>query len=88
MYRAVISFLLLLLLVGSVIAANPRARQEATDLWEEARPTVVDWKDKAIEILLSFILGRVDAQIDHDPVPPPREIELLIVFRQASVLQN
>ena len=80
MYRSVIAFLLLTLVVGSAIAIHPQAREEATDLWEETQPTFVAWKDKAIEVLLEFIHGRSEAQIEHEPVAPELDIEFFITL--------
>ena len=56
MYRAVISLVVLVLLVGWTISINPQAREEATELWEEAKPTVVAWKDKAVEVLQGSLM--------------------------------
>ena len=77
MYRSVISFLLLTLLVGSVIAINPQAREETTDLWEETKPTFVAWKDRILEVFRELIYGGFDAQIEHDPVSPKWDIEII-----------
>ena len=70
MYRSIISWFLLFLLVGWVISINPQAREEATDLWEEAKPTVVAWKDKVVEEFQGFFSSGADAQIDHEPCFP------------------
>jgi len=80
MYRAVISLLVLVLLVGWMISINPQAREEATELWEEAKPTVVAWKDKAVEVLQGFINGGTDVQIDHEPVSPELNLDLISAF--------
>ena len=80
MYRSVISFFVLVLLVGWVISINPQAREEATDLWEEAKPTVVEWKDKVIEVFQGLINGGADAQIDHEPVSPELNIDVINAF--------
>jgi len=80
MYRAVISLLVLILLVGWMISINPQAREEATELWEEAKPTVVAWKDKAVEVLQGFINGGIDVQIDHEPVSPELNLDLISTF--------
>lgn len=80
MYRAVISLLVLVLLVGWMISINPQAREEATELWEEAKPTVVAWKDKAVEVLQGFINGGTDVQIDHEPVSPELNLDLISTF--------
>jgi hypothetical protein len=80
MYRSVISWFLLFLLIGWVIYINPQAREEATDLWEEAKPTVVAWKDKVVEVFQDFINGGNDAQIDHEPVSPELNIDVIVTF--------
>lgn len=80
MYRAVISLFVLVLLVGWTISINPQAREEATELWEEAKPTVVAWKDKAVEVLQGFINGGTDAQIDHEPVSPELNSDVISAF--------
>jgi hypothetical protein len=80
MYRSVISLFLLILLVGWVISINPQAREEAADLWEEAKPTVVAWKDKVIEVFQGLITGEPDAQIDHQPVSPELNIDVISAF--------
>ena len=80
MYRSIIAWFLLFLLVGWVISINPQAREEATDLWEEARPTVVAWKDKVIEVFQDFFSSGGDARIDHDPVSPELNIDVIITF--------
>jgi len=80
MYRAVISLLVLVLLVGWMISINQQAREEATELWEEAKPTVVAWKDKAVEVLQGFINGGTDVQIDHEPVSPELNLDLISAF--------
>jgi hypothetical protein len=80
MYRAVISLLVLVLLVGWMISINPQAREEATELWEEAKPTVVAWKDKAVEVLQGFINGGTDVQIDHEPVSPELNLDVISAF--------
>jgi hypothetical protein len=84
MYRSVISFLTLTLLVGSVIAVNPQAREEATDLWEETQPTLLAWKDKALEVFQDFINGGSEAQIDHEPLPPELNIDFIITLHNAD----
>ena len=86
MYRSVISFFVLVLLVGWVISINPQAREEATDLWEEAKPTVVEWKDKVIEVFQGLINGGADAQIDHEPVSPELNIDVINAFNMGSSL--
>ena len=80
MYRSVISLFMLILLVGWVISINPQAREEATDLWEEAKPTVVAWKDKVIEEFQDFFNNGTEAQIDHNPVSPELNIDVIITF--------
>ena len=87
MYRAVVSLLLLTLLVGAVIAISPRARAEATHLWEETKPTVVAWKDKTLEIF-GFTNGEPDADIHIAPEPgsPGLDFEVIITFRGAGSL--
>ena len=80
MYRSVISWFVLFLLVGWVISINPQAREEATDLWEEAKPTVVAWKDKIIDVFQGLITGETDPQIDHEPVSPELNIDVIITF--------
>jgi len=80
MYRSVISWFVLFLLVGWVISINPQAREEATDLWEEAKPTVVAWKDKVIEEFQDFFNNGPEAQIDHNPVSPELNIDVIITF--------
>jgi hypothetical protein len=80
MYRSIISWFLLFLLVGWVIFINPQARAEATDLWEEAKPTVVAWKDKVIEEFQDFFNSGTEAQIDHKPVSPELNIDVIITF--------
>lgn len=77
MYRPVISLLILILLVGTVIAINPLAREQAMELWEETRPTLVAWKDKALEVIQSLIVGESATQIEHKPVPPEFNIEII-----------
>ena len=57
MYRSVISLFVLVLLVGWMISINPQAREEAIELWEEAKPTVVGWRDKVVEVFQGFISG-------------------------------
>ena len=84
MYRSVISWLLLFLLVGWVIYINPQARQEATDLWEEAKPTVVAWRDKVVEVFQDFINGGNDSRIDHEPVSPELNIDVIVTFNNHS----
>ena len=86
MYRSVISFFVLVLLVGWVISINPQAREEATDLWEEAKPTVVDWKDKVIEVFQGLINGGPDAQIDQNPVSPELNIDVINALNMGSSL--
>jgi hypothetical protein len=86
MYRSVISFLVLTLLVGSVIAINPQAREEATDLWEETKPTLVAWKDKALEVVQDLINGGSEAQIDHQPVSPELNIDIIITLSNEDYL--
>ncbi|HEX6269198.1 MAG TPA: hypothetical protein VFZ43_03100 [Anaerolineales bacterium] len=78
MYRSVISLFMLALLVGSVIVINPRALAEATDLWEETKPTLVAWKDKALQVVQDLIYGGPEAQIDHEPAPPELDTDLII----------
>ena len=80
MYRSIISWFLLFLLVAWVISINPQAREEATDLWEEAKPTVVAWKDKVIEEFQDFFNNGTEAQIDHKPVSPELNIDVIITF--------
>jgi hypothetical protein len=77
MYRSVISLLVLTLLVGTAIAINPLAREEATELWEETKPTLVAWKDKALEVFQSLIVGGTEAEIEHRPIPPDLDIEII-----------
>jgi hypothetical protein len=84
MYRAVISWLLLFLLVGWVIYINPQARQEATDLWEEAKPTVVAWRDKVVEVFQDLINDGNNPRIDHDPVSPELNIDVIVTFNNQS----
>jgi hypothetical protein len=84
MYRAVISWLLLFLLVGWVIYINPQARQEATDLWQEAKPTVVAWKDKVVEVFQDFINSGNHARIDHEPASPELNIDVIVTFNNQS----
>ena len=80
MYRAIISWLVLFLLVGWVISINPQARKEATDLWEEAKPTLVGWKDKVVEVFQDFFNSGSDARIDHEPISPELNIDVIITF--------
>lgn len=80
MYRPVISFLILTLLVGTVIAINPLARQEATELWEETKPTLIAWRDKALEVVQSLITGGSETQIEHGPIPPELNIEIISAY--------
>jgi hypothetical protein len=84
MYRSVISFLILTLLVGSAIAINPQAREEATDLWEETQPTLLAWKDKALEVFQDLLNGGSEAQIDHEPLPPELNIDFIITLNNAD----
>ena len=84
MYRSVISFLTLTLLVGSAIAINPQAREEATDLWEETQPTLLAWKDKALEVFQDLLNGGSEAQIDHEPLPPELNIDFIITLNNAD----
>ena len=84
MYRSLISGLLLFLLVGWVIYINPQARQEATDLWEEAKPTVVAWRDKVVEVFEDLINGRNDARIDHEPASPELNLDVIVTFNNQS----
>jgi len=84
MYRSVISFLILTLLVGSAIAINPQAREEATDLWEETQPTLLAWKDKALEVFQDLLNGGSEAQIDHEPLPPELNIDFIITLINAD----
>lgn len=86
MYRSVISFLLLTLLVGSVIVINPQAREEATELWEETKPTFVAWKDKIFEVFRELIYGGFDAQIHHEPVSPKLDIEIINALNDVDYL--
>jgi hypothetical protein len=86
MYRSVISLFVLVLLVGWMISINPQAREEATELWEEARPTVVAWRDKVVEVFQGFISGGTDAQIEHEPASPELDIDVINAFyNQGSV---
>ena len=80
MYRSVISWFVLFLLVGWVISINPQAREEATDLWEEAKPTLVAWKDKVVEVFQDLINNGSDARIDHEPISPELNIDVIITF--------
>jgi len=80
MYRSIISWFLLFLLVGWVISINPQAREEATDLWEEAKPTLVAWKDKVVEVFQDLINNGNDARIDHEPISPELNIDVIITF--------
>lgn len=84
MYRSVISWLLLFLLVGWVIYINPQAREEATDLWEEAKPTVVAWRDKVVEVFQDLINGGNNARIDHEPASPELNIDVIVTFNNHS----
>ena len=84
MHRSVISLLILTLLVGSTIAINPQAREEATDLWEETQPTLLAWKDKALEVLQEFVNGGSEAQIDHEPIPPELDLDFIIILNHAD----
>ena len=84
MYRSVISWFVLFLLVGWVISINPQAREEATDLWEEARPTLVGWKDKVVEVFQDLINNASDARIDHEPISPELNIDIIITFKYQS----
>jgi hypothetical protein len=84
MYRSVISLLVLTLLVGSAIAINPQAHEEATDLWEETQPTLLAWKDKVLEVFRDLINGGTEAQIDHEPIPTELDIDFIIILNHAD----
>lgn len=86
MYRAVISLFILALLVGTVIAINPQAREEATDLWEETRPTLVGWKDKVLEVFQDVISSETDVHIVPEPISPDINIDIIIALRGDSSL--
>ena len=84
MYRSVLAFLVLMLLVATVIAMNPLAREQATELWEETQPTIVAWKDKAIEVVHDLITGESETQIEHKPIPPELDIEIISAYHAAE----
>lgn len=88
MYRSVISLLILTSLVGTLIAINPQARQEATLLWEEARPTLVGWRDRTFEVFRTLLSGDPDAQIEHEPVLPEQNIEFIITLNTIESSQS
>ena len=88
MYRSVISLFVLVLLVGWMISINPQAREEATELWEEAKPTVVGWKDKVVEVFRGFISGGADAQIDHEPASPELNIDIISAFNNRGSVNS
>jgi hypothetical protein len=80
MYRSVISLFVLVLLVGWMISINPQAREEAIELWEEARPTMVAWRDKFVEVFQGFINGGTETQIEHEPASPELDIDVISAF--------
>lgn len=80
MYRSVISFLVLVLLVGIVIALNPQANKEAMDLWEEFKPTVLGWRDRFVEVVRAFLGVRSDDSSPPNPVQPDIQMELIITL--------
>ena len=80
MYRSVISLLILTLLVGTLIATNALAREQATELWEETKPTLVGWKDKAVELIQGLLTGGSEAPIEHKPIPPELDIEIISAY--------
>ena len=80
MYRSIIYWFLLFLLVGWAISINRQARREATDLWEEAKPTLVGWKDKVVEVFQDLINNGNDARINHEPISPELNIDVIITF--------
>jgi hypothetical protein len=84
MYRSVISLLILVLLVGSVIAINPQAREEATELWEETKPTLAAWKDKALQVFQDLLHGGSEAQIEHEPIPPRLNTDVIITLNHSE----
>lgn len=87
MYRSVVSLLILTSLVGTVIAINPRARAEATELWEEAKPTLVAWRDKVSEVFQGFISSNgSDTQIEQNPVSPEFNFDIIITFTSSDSL--
>jgi hypothetical protein len=88
MYRSVISWFVLILLVGWMIAINPQAREEATELWEEAKPTVVAWRDKVVEVFQGFISGGMDAQIEHEPVSPELNFDIISAFNNKGPVNS
>lgn len=88
MYRSVISLFVLVLLVGWMISINPQAREEATELWEEAKPTVVAWRDKVVEVFQGFINGGADAQIDHEPASPELNIDIISAFNNRGSVNS
>jgi hypothetical protein len=69
-----------------MISINPQAREEAAELWEEARPTVAAWRDKVVEVFQGFINRGTDAQIEHEPASPELDIDVISAFdNQGSV---
>lgn len=81
MYRAVISFLFLMLLVGTTIALNPQATREARDLWEEFKPTVLGWRDKFAEVVRAFLGVRSGESSPPNPIQPDIQMELIITLK-------
>ena len=79
MYRSVITLSAVALLAATVFAINPQARNAATDLWMESRPTLIAWKDRALNVLQAF-LGGPDSRIDPRPVSPDINIEVIVAF--------